>query len=92
MVLNAFSIRDSKAEAFNTPFFQKTKGEAIRSFESAVNDGKTQLNQYPEDFDLYHVGEWDDATGKIKPLDTPNHVIKAIEVAKKPAQPVQIQS
>ena len=83
MVLEAFSIRDQKAEAYNTPFFQKTKGEAVRSFMTAVNDKSTNLNKYPEDFDLYQIGQWDDLKGQMVPLDTPKHVGKAIEYLEK---------
>lgn len=80
MVLQVYSIRDAKAEAFNSPFYQKTKGEALRSFQTAVNDPKTQLNRFPEDFDLYEIGTWDDSTGLVTPLDTPKHTAKAVEM------------
>lgn len=79
MILEVYSIRDAKAEYFNTPFFQKTKGEAIRNFSNAVNDEKTQLNQHPEDFDLWKIGQWDDQKGQIVSLSTPEHVVKAVD-------------
>lgn len=78
MTLKIFSIRDQKGDVFNTPFFKKTIGEAERDFRTLVNDGKSMVNQYPDDFDLYWVGEYDDSTGTLKPLDTPQHVIKAV--------------
>lgn len=78
MILKVFSIRDAKSEVYNTPFFQKTHGEAERSFRTAANDDKTQINKYPEDFDLYYLGEYDDNTGQVTPLDTPQHVLKAV--------------
>lgn len=79
MILKAFSIRDQKAEVFNTPFFQKTHGEAERSFRAAVMDEKTQLNKYPEDFNLYYVGQYDDNTGVFEAKDAPEHVLGAIQ-------------
>jgi hypothetical protein len=88
MILKAFSIRDQKADIYNTPFFANTHGEAERNFTSAVNDEKTQLWQYPEDFDLYHVGEYNNLTGVLEPLDTPKHMTKAIHV-KRGFQPDQ---
>lgn len=85
MIRKIFSVRDSKAECFHQPFFQSTHGEAERMFRTAVNDSKTQFFQYPEDFDLYFMGEYDDNTGKFVTLDTPQHVIKAIScVIKQP--------
>lgn len=78
MQLKMFSIRDQKTEVFNTPFFQKTMGEAERNFAQTVNDPKTMLHQHPQDFDLYYLGEYDDNTGKFVVCDTPQHVSKAI--------------
>jgi len=78
MQLKIFSIRDSKGEVFNTPFFQKTHGEAERTFRELVNDPQSMLFKYPDDFDLYFVGEYDNQKGVVKPLDTPQHILKAI--------------
>jgi len=78
MKLKAFSVRDSKAEVYGQPFYGNTHGHAERSFSQLVNDKTSQPGQYPEDFDLYHIGEYDDQTGIFTPLDTPNHVQKAV--------------
>lgn len=81
-VLKMFSVRDSKTEIFNPPFFSRTHGDAERSFHQLVNDNKTTVNQFPEDYDLYYLGEYDDATGKFSPEPTPKHLIKAVSVLK----------
>jgi len=83
MQLKIFSIRDSKGEIYNTPFFQKTHGEAERMFRELANDQKSMISKYPDDFDLYYIGEYSDQTGNIVPCETPQHVIKAINVARK---------
>lgn len=85
MKLQIYSIRDSKGEVFNTPFFQKTHGEAERNFRELVNDEKSMVSKYPEDFDLYHLGSYEDQSGKIEILPTPSHVVKAISVQRKPS-------
>lgn len=82
-----YSIRDQKAECFNTPFFKTTHGEAERDFRVAVNDENTSLNQFPDDFDLYFVGTYDTNTGRLTSLDTPQHVIKAVRCLKPKLQP-----
>jgi len=74
-----YSIRDSKAGIFNTPFYQSSHGEAERSFHQLVRDPKSTVSQYPEDFDLYHLGTYDDQSGKMELLDTPAHMIKAVQ-------------
>lgn len=80
MQMQVFSIFDQKAKVFNLPFFKHTAAEAERDFTAVVRDPKSVPGQFPEDFDLYHVGEYDDQTGIIKSLDTPQHIIKAIQV------------
>lgn len=77
MILKIFAIRDTKGEHYGSPFFQKSNSEAERSFHQLVNDPASMPSKYPEDFDLYALGEYDDLTGKIKALDTPYHIIKA---------------
>lgn len=79
MVLKMYSIRDQKSEVYNLPFFQKTHGEAERSFRTTAMDQKTTICQHPEDFDLYFLGEYDDNTGKFQPNETPQHILKAID-------------
>jgi len=78
-MLKAYSIRDSKAEVFNTPFYQKTHGEAERTFQTLVKDEKSTLSKYPDDYDLYYLGEYDQDTGKSHPIDTPQHMAKAVQ-------------
>lgn len=84
MELKAYSIRDSKGEIYHNPFFKHTHGEAERDFTTAVNDDKSTLHQFPDDFDLYHIGSYDNQTGVFKALATPQHIQKAVHV-KRPA-------
>lgn len=87
MVYKMFTIRDAKAEIFHPPFYKATHGEAERDFRVLANDSKGQISQFPEDFDLYYLGEYNDQEGKMVPLDTPQHVVKAVHCVK-PNQPV----
>lgn len=80
MELRVYTIRDAKGEVFHPPFYKKTHGEAERDFQTLVRDGKSQVNQYPEDFDLYYLGTYDDYTGKLSSLDTPQHMMKAVQL------------
>lgn len=82
MELRVYSIRDSKAEVFNVPFYKKTHGEAERDFATLVNDEKSMLAKYPDDYDLYFLGKYDDCTGKLDSLDTPQHIVKAVQLVK----------
>lgn len=83
MQLRVYSIRDQKSEVFNTPFYKKSHGEAERDFKTLVNDEKSTVNKYPEDFDLYYLGDYNDNDGKFMPLDTPQHIVKAVQCLNK---------
>jgi len=85
MIQKMYSIRDSKGEIFHPPFFQKTHGEAERTFHKLTNDDKSSMFLYPEDYDLYYIGEYDDNTGKLESLDTPHHIQKAVSLKSKPS-------
>lgn len=67
--MKAFSIKDVKAEGFNTPFFQSTFGLAERAFKEACNDPQSQIAKNKEDFSLYYIGEFSNATGMITPAE-----------------------
>lgn len=94
MLMKAYTIRDSKAETYGLPFFQATHGMAERSFRELVNDPQSKVNKFPEDFDLYYIGEYDDQTGKFEALETPEHQLKAVNIVQqRPVQsPVQLSS
>lgn len=62
--LRLYSIYDSKAEQFSPPQVYHNDMLALRGFESLVNDDKTLINSYPEDFSLYYVGNLGDSDGR----------------------------
>lgn len=76
MRLVIVAIRDRAIDAYGTPFFVPHLGGAVRSFSDEVNrrDEKNQLNQHPEDFDLYELGFYDDATGAFELHERPRQV------------------
>lgn len=82
MLLKAYSIRDAKGEFYSPPFYKHTHGEAEREFVQLIRDPKSQPNQFPEDYDLYHLGEYDNVKGFFKSLDTPQHIMKAVNAIK----------
>lgn len=80
MIHKVYSIRDTKSGVYWQPLHQKTHGEAERTFKSLVEDEKTLIHKYPEDFELYYLGEFNDETGKVDFLDTPQHVVAAVQL------------
>ena len=75
------AIRDSKVEAFMTPMFFRSKGEAIRSFHDAVNDSNMEFKKHAEDFVMFVLGEYDEQLGQIDAC-VAEPLIKAIDLVK----------
>lgn len=62
--LRLYSIYDSKAEQFSPPQVYHNDMLALRAFEGLVNDDKTLINSYPEDFSLHYIGNLGDTDGR----------------------------
>jgi len=82
MVSVIVSVKDSAAEAFGRPMYLQSIGVAIRSFTDEVNreDKDNQLFNHPDDFDLYELGVFDDATGMYQIRDNPNVIVRGKDV------------
>jgi len=65
MKLKMYSVYDTKAEAYGTPFFMGSRGMAIRAFSDLVNDPKSFVFKHPSDYILFECGEFDDSNGGV---------------------------
>lgn len=68
-MLKVFTVYDSKAETYAQPFFSSTTGQAIRSFQDAVEQPDHIFNKHAADFTLFEIGVYDDATGALHSLE-----------------------
>lgn len=76
-----YAVYDSKVGAYLSPFFLRSRGEAIRAWQTVVNDPKTQFNKHPSDYVLFELGEFDDAKATFN-LPTPQSLGVALEFVK----------
>lgn len=67
MLLNVFAIHDAKAGFFQVPFYMPSVGQAVRALLDLCADGSNMIARHPGDFSLYHLGTFDDATGRFVP-------------------------
>lgn len=88
VLLEMFAIRDTKAGYYNAPFYSKTLAEAERIFSQLANDQQTTVCQFPQDFDLYQVGQYDMDKGTVLSFDTPLHIVKAANLKKESPTPM----
>ena len=75
------AVKDAAAQAFARPMFFPSTGVAIRSFCDEINrdEKDNQLFHHPEDFDLYHLGEFDDNEGLFILLETPSRLSRGVQ-------------
>lgn len=78
MKLKMMAIHDVKSQLFSQPLFFRAYGEAERAFRDVVNDGKSDYSRHPEDYTLFELAEYDDATGSVAPLPAPRSLGAAI--------------
>jgi len=62
---NIFTVYDSKAKAYLTPFFMHEDGMAERVFSDCINDTAHQFGKHPEDYTLFKIGSWSDDKAKF---------------------------
>ena len=67
--MQIYSVFDTKAEAFITPFFAPTNAVAKRMFKEAAQDQNHQFHKNAEDYNLFVLGTFDENTGEIKGLE-----------------------
>ena len=78
MKMSMFAIYDTVAEVFNKPFTDHNEGSASRAFTQSLleHDAKNK-----NDYVLYKVGEWNDASGEITP-QAPMKVISGFDISR----------
>lgn len=78
-LMKACCIHDVKAEAWMTPMFFQSNGQAVRSFGDAVRDSSSDFGKHPEDYHLYIVGEFNPQTGELVGMP-PVHLIHGANI------------
>ena len=81
-----YALLDHTAQVFLNPISFVNDKDAIRWFGSVVNntEEKTNISQYPEQFTLYRLADYDDKLGTYSAreddTDRPKQIITGIQV------------
>lgn len=70
--MNLYAVKDLKSGKYGTPFIMENDMTATRSFLLSLADvtRPSVMTSYPADFELYHVGNYDDLRGVVVTVDT----------------------
>lgn len=85
MKTQMFTVYDAVAARFLDPFHAPTVESAIRRFRHTVNQEGNDFNLFPEDYSLFHIGEFDPEDGTLSALATPHSLGVAITFKNAPA-------
>lgn len=81
MINEIYVVKDVTADVGMVPLFRENEAVAIRDFSQAVTDPNNPMSQNPDDYVLYHVGNYDDINLYVQPKD-PQRVITGIEAVR----------
>lgn len=79
-----FSVFDSAAARFTEPWPAQTVELALRRFRHTVNKEGNDISMFPEDYTLFHVGEFDQETGRVTAFAAPHSLGVAITFKERP--------
>lgn len=79
-VLSIVSVKDLATETFGRPFAVNHTAQAVRSFTDEVNNPESEIGRHTEDYELWELGNLDDASGLI--ASNPVRICRAIDLKK----------
>lgn len=81
MLKPVIAVFDKKIGLFDNPFVVRKNGEAIREWEHVTQDKSNRYGKNPEDYDLYQIANYDEATGAIVAIQPHIQLAQGLPVA-----------
>lgn len=78
-VLNVYTIRDVRTEAYGRPMFVQNDMVLERSLLDALNDPDHPFSSHSNDYQVFRLGTYDDNTGKFD-VHAPEHMYNVFEL------------
>lgn len=69
--MKILAVYDKKAMSYAPAFCVPTMVTATRELDRIINSGKGDYADYPDDFSLYHLADYNEVTGEIKAMFPP---------------------
>lgn len=86
-ILEIFAVRDVISDTYGRPFYSPNVASGVRSITMEVNNAHmdNMLHTHPDDFELYHLGQFNDATGTFEPFQQPKFLLRMSSVSERHA-------
>jgi len=85
MITKIYAVFDQKALMYTNPMIYQNEAVAIREFAGIANDPESRIGKNPEDYSLCEIGEYNDVSGILMPIDSPKTVGKAVQYIGRPS-------
>jgi hypothetical protein len=79
MLLQIVCVKDSAVNSFTNPVCVPHVGGAIREFSSSANNIEHDFYKHSIDYDLYHLGTFDNDLGLFVTFDAPIRLIRGVD-------------
>lgn len=73
------AVFDKKTALYDPAGMCRTYGEATRDWDIIRKNPETKIAKFPADFDLYHIADYDEETGKYTNLNPPTQLASGVE-------------
>lgn len=89
MKLKVFSVYDQVTGAYLQPFFMQNVPLAIRAITDVLADPEHTFNKHSADYHLAELGEYDDVSGVITPLEPITRICYLNELRHNPLETIE---
>lgn len=75
-----FALYDEKAKSYQNVNIQNSIGVAVRGLTVACQNPESFLAKFPADYSLYHIGNFDERTGRVHSFNEPRLIVRCSEL------------
>lgn len=80
MKVEMFSVFDKRSKVYSPPSFGHNAGHACRQFKMVFANPECIQRKFPDDYQVWFIGRFDDRTGFVEPLPNPELVCEMVSL------------
>lgn len=83
MIMQLYSVYDKKTSVYAPPFVANNAEQAQRDLAyNLTRGGENMIVRFPDDYQLVHVGAWNDSVGNLEANPSPQTVVEVAAILK----------